>query len=79
MTTILVKELNADRPAIISLKPRRVESIDFLRGLVKGYGFNLVPVYIIWIGLIMLLFPFCKWFARYKKTHSSEYRWLSYL
>jgi uncharacterized membrane protein len=45
----------------------------------KGYGFNLLTVYIIWIGLIMLLYPFCTWFARYKKTHSSEYRWLSYL
>ena len=45
----------------------------------KGYGFNLVTVYIIWIGVIMMLYPFCKWFARYKKTHSSEYWWLSYL
>ncbi|HEU5167726.1 MAG TPA: hypothetical protein VFU29_19405 [Chitinophagaceae bacterium] len=60
MNTILVKELNVDRPAIISLKPRR-ESIDLLR------------------GLIIFLYPFCKWFATYKKTHSSEYRWLSYL
>jgi uncharacterized membrane protein len=45
----------------------------------KGYGFNLITVYIVWIGLIMLLYPFCKWFARYKKTHSPEYWWLGYL
>ncbi len=45
----------------------------------KGYGFNLITVYIVWIGLILILYPFCKWFDRYKRAHLSRYRWLSYL
>lgn len=45
----------------------------------KGYGFNLVTVYIIWIVLIVLLYPLCKWFGRYKSANQSRYWWLSYL
>jgi uncharacterized membrane protein len=44
-----------------------------------GYGFNLVTVYIIWIGVIIILYPFCKWFGRYKTLHQGQYWWLSYL
>jgi uncharacterized membrane protein len=45
----------------------------------KGYGFNLFTVYIVWIGLVLILYPFCKWFDRYKRSHQHSYRWLSYL
>ena len=45
----------------------------------KGYGFNLVTVYIVWVVLILILYPFCKWFDRYKRTHQSTKWWLSYL
>jgi hypothetical protein len=45
----------------------------------KGYGFNLLCVYLLWVAHILILFPMCKWFDRYKRTHQSEYRWLSYL
>ena len=45
----------------------------------KGYGFNLTIVYVVWIGLVLLLYPCCKWFDRYKRAHQSEYWWLSYL
>jgi uncharacterized membrane protein len=45
----------------------------------KGYGFNLFIVYLVWIGLILILYPFCKWFNRYKKDNQSRSRWLSYL
>ena len=41
----------------------------------KGYGFNLVTVYIIWIGIILILYPFCKWFGRNKSTHQARYWW----
>jgi uncharacterized membrane protein len=43
----------------------------------RGYGFNLATVYLVWAVLIIILYPFCKWFNYYKKTH--EYWWLSYL
>jgi uncharacterized membrane protein len=45
----------------------------------KGYGFDLIVVYIIWIALILILYPFCKWFDHYKRTHQSVKWWLSYL
>ena len=45
----------------------------------KGYGFGLATVYMIWIALVLVLYPFCKWFERYKRNHQSEYWWLSYL
>jgi uncharacterized membrane protein len=45
----------------------------------KGYGFDLPVVYLIWIGLILFLFPFCKWFDTYKRKHQAKKWWLSYL
>jgi len=45
----------------------------------KGYGFNLLIVYIVWIALIFLLYPICKRFDQYKRTHRSGQWWLSYI
>jgi len=45
----------------------------------KGYGFDLAVVYVVWVGLILVLYPLCKWFDRYKRTHLPRYKWLSYL
>lgn len=44
----------------------------------KGYGLNLCMVYLIWIGIILLLYPLCKKFDRYKQSHKEKW-WLSYL
>ena len=44
----------------------------------QGYGFNLITVYIIWITLIIMLYPLCKWFDKYKRSHQSTKWWLSY-
>jgi uncharacterized membrane protein len=45
----------------------------------KGYGFSLMTVYLVWIGLVLFLYPLCKWFNQYKRTHQGNRRWLSYL
>ena len=45
----------------------------------KGYGFGLWVVYGVWIVLILLLYPLCKWFDRYKSAHQATQWWLSYL
>ena len=50
---------------------------DEMPGL-KGYGFSLPVVYMVWIGLVLLLYPICKRFDKYKRKHPSE-QWLSYL
>jgi uncharacterized membrane protein len=44
----------------------------------KGYGFDLVVVYLIWLGIIIFLYPFCKRYDEYKQTHRQNW-WLSYL
>lgn len=44
----------------------------------KGYGFNLIIVYLIWFVVIALLYPLCKKFDNYKQSHKEKW-WLSYL
>ncbi|MEI7526096.1 MAG: heparan-alpha-glucosaminide N-acetyltransferase domain-containing protein [Mariniphaga sp.] len=44
----------------------------------KGYGWDLWVVYLVWIGIVALLYPLCKRFDQYKTTHKSKW-WLSYL
>ena len=42
-----------------------------------GYGFNLWVVYAVWIGVIVMLYPLCRWFAQLKQRRHDW--WLSYL
>jgi uncharacterized membrane protein len=44
----------------------------------KGYGFSLAGVYLVWIVLILILYPLCKWYDQYKTGHREKW-WLSYL
>ncbi len=44
----------------------------------RGYGVNLLMVYLIWIAIILLLYPICKKFDQYKQLHKEKW-WLSYL
>lgn len=44
----------------------------------KGYGFSLGITYLIWVGIILLLYPLCKRYDRYKSAHKEKW-WLSYL
>lgn len=43
-----------------------------------GYGFRLWVVYLVWIGIIWLLYPLCKRFDQYKQANKQKW-WLSYL
>ena len=45
--------------------------------LPPDYGFDLPAVYLIWIGVVLFLFPLCWWFAGVKRRHREG--WLSYL
>jgi len=45
----------------------------------KGYGFSLLTVYIVWVALIVILYPVCKWFDQYKRSHRSGKWWLTYV
>jgi len=44
----------------------------------KGYGFNLGVTYLVWIGVVLLLYPACLWYDGYKTSHKEKW-WLSYL
>jgi uncharacterized membrane protein len=55
------------------------QSVQSTPALRNGYGFNLLTVYMVWAGLVLMLYPFCKWYDHYKRTHQSNQWWLSYL
>jgi uncharacterized membrane protein len=40
-------------------------------------GFGLPVIYVFWVAIVVLLYPACRWFAGFKRTHRSA--WLSYL
>ena len=42
-----------------------------------GYGYSLPVVYLIWVGVIVALYPVCRWFAEVKRRRREV--WLSYL
>jgi uncharacterized membrane protein len=42
-----------------------------------GWGFSLPIVYAIWAGVVLALYPLCRWFAGVKQRRKSA--WLSYL
>jgi len=44
----------------------------------KGYGFGLAVVYLVWIAIILILYPICSWFNKYKINNREKW-WLSYL
>jgi uncharacterized membrane protein len=44
----------------------------------KGYGFNLLVTYGIWMFVVLSLYPLCRWFDRYKSSQKHKW-WLSYL
>ncbi len=43
----------------------------------QGYGTDLTGVYLVWLGVIAILYPFCKWVEKVKRTRTDW--WLSYL
>jgi uncharacterized membrane protein len=44
----------------------------------RGYGFGLGVTYLVWIAVVVGLFPLCLWYDRYKTQHREKW-WLSYL
>ncbi|MGB8190920.1 MAG: hypothetical protein WCF67_03330, partial [Chitinophagaceae bacterium] len=44
---------------------------------VPTFGYPLWAVYLIWLSVVIALYPLCKWYNRYKSTH--KHWWLSYV
>lgn len=47
-------------------------------GILLGYGYSLGIVYLVWIGVVILLYPISKWYMTYKANNRDKW-WLSYL
>ena len=45
---------------------------------IPGVGYSLGVVYLIWLAVVISLYPLCKWYDSYKTSHP-EKKWLSYL
>jgi uncharacterized membrane protein len=41
-------------------------------GRPQGSGVELWVIYLTWIGVVLLLFPLCKWYGRYKANHKDN-------
>ncbi len=47
-------------------------------GALQGYGYSLFTVYIIWIVIVLILYPICRKYMKYKLNNKDKW-WLSYL
>ncbi len=47
-------------------------------GRPEGAGVSLPVVYAVWFGLVVLLYPLCRWYGRYKAEHP-EIGWMRYI
>lgn len=55
-----------------------IEPVPFNFGRPKGAGVSLEVVYLIWFGLVVALYPLCRWYGRYKAANP-EKGWLRYV
>ena len=47
-------------------------------GRLSDFGLNLGAVYVIWVAVIVLLYPLCRWNQRYRENNPAKW-WLRYL
>lgn len=55
-----------------------VSAEEIMSGRLGRFGVSLDAVYVIWITVIVVLYPLCGWYMAYKESHL-EKRWLSYI
>ncbi len=46
--------------------------------VIRGQGYSLTIVYVVWLAIVLMLYPLCKYYDRYKTNHKEKW-WLSYL
>jgi uncharacterized membrane protein len=62
----------------VSWKELILTPVRFNSGLLMQYGFDLWVTYLVWIAVVVLLYPVCKKYMLYKKNNKDKW-WLSYL
>ena len=54
-------------------------SVESLRsGRLSNFGLSLGAVYVVWLLVLVLLYPLCRWYQNYRENHPSKW-WLRYL
>ena len=51
---------------------------DIVPSYMNGYGYSLWVVYAVWVGIILLVYPICLRFDKYKQANKEKW-WLGYL
>jgi len=51
---------------------------NLMSGRLSDFGLGLEVVYVIWLSVLVLLYPFCRWYQNYRENHASKW-WLRYL
>ena len=51
---------------------------EIMSGTLRDVGLSLGAVYVIWMVVILLLYPICKWYQNYRATNPAKW-WLRYL
>lgn len=62
--------------AMVYIQGFKLSDLD--KGLPPGLGVNLGMTYAIWLTVIIILYPLCKWYDKFKSSHRGN-KWLSYL
>ncbi|MEO7443938.1 MAG: heparan-alpha-glucosaminide N-acetyltransferase domain-containing protein [Ferruginibacter sp.] len=44
----------------------------------EASGVGLLAVYLIWIGVVLVMYPLCRWYGQYKLNHK-EIKWLRFI
>jgi uncharacterized membrane protein len=47
-------------------------------GRLSNFGLSLGAVYVVWLLILVLLYPLCRWYQNYRENHPSRW-WLRYL
>ena len=71
----LLRLLNMLLALYQGIEPERMMTFFFF--FPAEYGISLPGVYVVWLLVIVLLYPFCRWFADLKRRRKDW--WLSYL
>ena len=50
----------------------------FLSGRLEGFGFGLGIVYVMWAMVLVILYPLCRWYQKFRENHPTWW-WLGYL
>ena len=51
---------------------------NLMSGRLSDFGLSLGAVYVVWLMVVLLLYPFCRWYQSYRENNPSKW-WLSYL